>query len=135
MNSTAVPRGASEPFRQLRALRRARKLKQEDVARKAGISREAYLRAESGQADPRMSTFLAACEALGLEVVLAPQHLATDVNAFIASRNGGVTAASMAGAPAGSSAPSSVAGSSPPTSSAGSSYGGTGPGDSGHKSM
>jgi len=92
MNSTAVPRGASEPFRQLRALRRARKLKQEDVARKAGISREAYLRAESGQADPRMSTFLAACEALGLEVVLAPQHLAADVNAFIASRNGGVTA-------------------------------------------
>ncbi|RDK07102.1 helix-turn-helix domain-containing protein [Cupriavidus lacunae] len=102
MNSTAVPRGASEPFRQLRALRRARKLKQEDVARKAGISREAYLRAESGQADPRMSTFLAACEALGLEVVLAPQHLAADVNAFIASRNGGVTAASMAGQPAGS---------------------------------
>ncbi|MGO4155702.1 helix-turn-helix domain-containing protein [Cupriavidus sp. YAF13] len=99
MNSTAVPRGASEPFRQLRALRRARKLKQEDVARKAGISREAYLRAESGQADPRMSTFLAACEALGLEVVLAPQHLAADVNAFIASRNGGVTAASMAGQP------------------------------------
>jgi len=81
-------------------LRRARKLKQEDVARKAGISREAYLRAESGQADPRMSTFLAACEALGLEVVLAPQHLAADVNAFIASRNGGVTAASMAGQPA-----------------------------------
>ncbi|WP_083384510.1 MULTISPECIES: helix-turn-helix domain-containing protein [Cupriavidus] len=97
MNSTAVPRGASEPFRQLRALRRARKLKQEDVARKAGISREAYLRAESGQADPRMSTFLAACEALGLEVVLAPQQLAAEVNAFIASRNGGVTVASMAG--------------------------------------
>ncbi|WP_454726458.1 MULTISPECIES: helix-turn-helix domain-containing protein [Cupriavidus] len=114
MNSTAVPRGASEPFRQLRALRRARKLKQEDVARKAGISREAYLRAESGQADPRMSTFLAACEALGLEVVLAPQHLAADVNAFIASRNGGVTAASMAGqAPAAPSAPASPAPSNP----------------------
>ncbi|WP_420991749.1 helix-turn-helix domain-containing protein [Cupriavidus sp. 30B13] len=114
MNSTAVPRGASEPFRQLRALRRARKLKQEDVARKAGISREAYLRAESGQADPRMSTFLAACEALGLEVVLAPQHLAADVNAFIASRNGGVTAASMAGqAPATTSAPASPAPSNP----------------------
>ncbi|WP_456280476.1 helix-turn-helix transcriptional regulator [Cupriavidus sp. JZ107] len=112
MNSTAVPRGASEPFRQLRALRRARKLKQEDVARKAGISREAYLRAESGQADPRMSTFLAACEALGLEVVLAPQHLAQDVNAFIASRNGGVTAASMAGPAGGASASSASSASS-----------------------
>jgi len=112
MNSTAVPRGASEPFRQLRALRRARKLKQEDVARKAGISREAYLRAESGQADPRMSTFLAACEALGLEVVLAPQHLAQDVNAFIASRNGGVTAASMAGPAGGASAASASSASS-----------------------
>ncbi|GJG95358.1 helix-turn-helix domain-containing protein [Cupriavidus pauculus] len=117
MNSTAVPRGASEPFRQLRALRRARKLKQEDVARKAGISREAYLRAESGQADPRMSTFLAACEALGLEVVLAPQHLAADVNAFIASRNGGVTAASMAGQPA---APAAQPASAPSTGGFGS---------------
>ena len=125
MNSTAVPRGASEPFRQLRALRRARKLKQEDVARKAGISREAYLRAESGQADPRMSTFLAACEALGLEVVLAPQHLAADVNAFIASRNGGVTAASMAGPPAGSA---------PAPAAAPASGGGFGPGTGeGHK--
>ncbi|AZG15513.1 MULTISPECIES: helix-turn-helix domain-containing protein [Cupriavidus] len=126
MNSTAVPRGASEPFRQLRALRRARKLKQEDVARKAGISREAYLRAESGQADPRMSTFLAACEALGLEVVLAPQHLAADVNAFIASRNGGVTAASMAGQPAQAAAP---AASSPTSGGFGS---GSTPGE-GHK--
>lgn len=126
MNSTAVPRGASEPFRQLRALRRARKLKQEDVARKAGISREAYLRAESGQADPRMSTFLAACEALGLEVVLAPQHLAADVNAFIASRNGGVTAASMAGQPAGN-APA-------PAATPASGGGGFGPGTGeGHK--
>ncbi|WP_373377059.1 helix-turn-helix domain-containing protein [Cupriavidus nantongensis] len=125
MNSTAVPRGASEPFRQLRALRRARKLKQEDVARKAGISREAYLRAESGQADPRMSTFLAACEALGLEVVLAPQHLAADVNAFIASRNGGVTAASMAGQPAGSA---------PAPAATPASGGGFGPGSGeGHK--
>ncbi|ALD93293.1 putative transcriptional regulator [Cupriavidus gilardii CR3] len=93
-------------------MRRARKLKQEDVARKAGISREAYLRAESGQADPRMSTFLAACEALGLEVVLAPQHLAQDVNAFIASRNGGVTAASMAGPAGGASASSASSASS-----------------------
>ncbi|MFX5477069.1 hypothetical protein ABTD55_24385, partial [Acinetobacter baumannii] len=53
--------------------------------------------------------FLAACEALGLEVVLAPQHLAQDVNAFIASRNGGVTAASMAG-PAGGASASSTSG-------------------------
>ncbi|KWR77165.1 XRE family transcriptional regulator [Cupriavidus sp. IDO] len=56
-----------------------------------------------------MSTFLAACEALGLEVVLAPQHLAADVNAFIASRNGGVTAASMAGQPAAASQPAPAA--------------------------
>ncbi|MCA7082923.1 helix-turn-helix transcriptional regulator [Cupriavidus sp. DB3] len=131
MNSTAVPRGASEPFRQLRALRRARKLKQEDVARKAGISREAYLRAESGQADPRMSTFLAACEALGLEVVLAPQHLAQDVNAFIASRNGGVTAASMAG-PAGGASASSASSASPGGGTSGAGGMGTPQGE-GHK--
>jgi len=128
MNSTAVPRGASEPFRQLRALRRARKLKQEDVARKAGISREAYLRAESGQADPRMSTFLAACEALGLEVVLAPQQLAAEVNAFIASRNGGVTVASMAGP-----APTAATSTSPAAPSPGGGFG-SAPGE-GHKPL
>ncbi|MEW6319290.1 MAG: helix-turn-helix transcriptional regulator, partial [Pseudomonadota bacterium] len=48
-----------QPFKQLHSLRKSRKLKQEDVAKMAGISREAYLRAESGRADPRLSTLMA----------------------------------------------------------------------------
>lgn len=73
----------SELFRQLRAVRKSRRLKQEEVAQRAGISREAYLRAESGQADPRMSTFMSACTALGLEVFVVPRHLSPEITNFL----------------------------------------------------
>lgn len=73
----------SELFKQLRAVRKSRRLKQEEVAQRAGISREAYLRAESGQADPRMSTFVSACGALGLDVFMVPHHLSPEISAFL----------------------------------------------------
>jgi transcriptional regulator with XRE-family HTH domain len=73
----------SELFKQLRAARKARGLLQEDVAQRAGVSRETYLRAESGQVDPRMSTFLAACDALDLDVLLAPRHLSSGIRTFL----------------------------------------------------
>lgn len=73
----------SELFKQLRAVRKSRRLKQEEVAQRAGISREAYLRAESGQADPRMSTFVSACTALGLDVFMVPKHLSPEITAFL----------------------------------------------------
>lgn len=73
----------SELFKQLRAVRKSRRLKQEEVAQRAGISREAYLRAESGQADPRMSTFVSACNALGLDVFMVPRHLSPEITAFL----------------------------------------------------
>jgi transcriptional regulator with XRE-family HTH domain len=73
----------SDLFKQLRAVRKSRRLKQEEVAQRAGISREAYLRAESGQADPRMSTFVSACNALGLDVFMVPRHLSPEITAFL----------------------------------------------------
>ena len=69
-----------QPFKQLHSLRKSRKLKQEDVAKMAGISREAYLRAESGRADPRLSTLMAVAGALGLEVVLAPREAVAEID-------------------------------------------------------
>lgn len=77
----------SELFKQLRAVRKSRRLKQEEVAQRAGISREAYLRAESGQADPRMSTFVSACNALGLDVFMVPRHLSPEITAFLQSND------------------------------------------------
>jgi len=74
-----------QPFKQLHSLRKSRKLKQEDVAKMAGISREAYLRAESGRADPRLSTLMAVAGALGLEVVLAPRDAVPEIERVIAS--------------------------------------------------
>lgn len=74
-----------QPFKQLHSLRKSRKLKQEDVAKMAGISREAYLRAESGRADPRLSTLMAVAGALGLEVVLAPREAIAEIERVIAS--------------------------------------------------
>lgn len=74
-----------QPFKQLHSLRKSRKLKQEDVAKMAGISREAYLRAESGRADPRLSTLMAVAGALGLEVVLAPREAVAEIERVIAS--------------------------------------------------
>lgn len=74
-----------QPFKQLHSLRKSRKLKQEDVAKMAGISREAYLRAESGRADPRLSTLMAVAGALGLEVVLAPRDAVAEIERVIAS--------------------------------------------------
>lgn len=62
---------AQSPFSQhliarIKEVRLQRGLKQEDVARKAGVSREALLRLEGGQADSRISTFDNLLKGLGL---------------------------------------------------------------------
>ncbi|MDE2203161.1 MAG: helix-turn-helix transcriptional regulator [Burkholderiaceae bacterium] len=87
-----------QPFKQLHSLRKSRKLKQEDVAKMAGISREAYLRAESGRADPRLSTLMAVAGALGLEVVLAPREAVAEIERVIASHPTQPLAATAPGA-------------------------------------
>lgn len=56
----------------LRMLRRQSKLRQEDLAIKAGVSREALLRAESGYVNPRLDTVQNIARALGYTVTLTP---------------------------------------------------------------
>ena len=106
-----------QPFKQLHSLRKSRKLKQEDVAKMAGISREAYLRAESGRADPRLSTLMAVAGALGLEVVLAPREAVAEIERVIASHptqplqgGGSSTEASQSGSMGGSTGGHGLAG-------------------------
>lgn len=102
-----------QPFKQLHSLRKSRKLKQEDVAKMAGISREAYLRAESGRADPRLSTLMAVAGALGLEVVLAPREAIAEIERVIASHPTQPLPGGSSGGEAGREGPSgSVGGSS-----------------------
>ncbi|WP_373338411.1 helix-turn-helix domain-containing protein [Ralstonia solanacearum] len=102
-----------QPFKQLHSLRKSRKLKQEDVAKMAGISREAYLRAESGRADPRLSTLMAVAGALGLEVVLAPREAIAEIERVIASHPTQPLPGGLSGGEAGREGPSgSVGGSS-----------------------
>lgn len=117
----------SELFKQLRAVRKSRRLKQEEVAQRAGISREAYLRAESGQADPRMSTFVSACNALGLDVFMVPRHLSPEITAFLQAND--AIPDENAGR-RGSSQPAALArdsgASAPPATEAGAAAGGVG---------
>jgi transcriptional regulator with XRE-family HTH domain len=117
----------SELFKQLRAVRKSRRLKQEEVAQRAGISREAYLRAESGQADPRMSTFVSACNALGLDVFMVPRHLSPEITAFLQAND--AIPDENAGR-RGSSQPAALArdsgASAPPATEAGAAAGGAG---------
>jgi probable addiction module antidote protein len=47
-----------------------------EVARKAGVTREALYRALSAKGDPRLSTFLGVAKALGLEISLTPKPAA-----------------------------------------------------------
>ena len=68
-----------EFIKRMRTIRRALHLRQNDVAAIACISREAYLRAESGQADPRLSTVLAAAQAMGYELQLVRTDAVDDI--------------------------------------------------------
>lgn len=86
-------------------LRRARiqaNLRQEEVARRAGVSRMTVQRIEAGSIDPRLSTLISLGQVLSLELVLAPASLVPEVLAFITS--GG----RIAGREAGTSAPPSI---------------------------
>ncbi len=52
----------------LRGLREQQRRTQEDVARGAGITMNALARVERGETDPKWSTVLAICRALGTNV-------------------------------------------------------------------
>lgn len=86
----------------LRDARRAAGLQQEELARRAGVSRMTVQRLEAGTIDPRVSTVLVLARALGLELLLVPAALRTEVEGFVQS--GG----RVLGQPSGVAAPPSI---------------------------
>lgn len=87
---------------QLEAARVAQGLTQEALGERTGVSRMTVVRIEIGKTDPKISTVEALARALGMELMLVPRELRSELDAFIQS--GG----KMLGQPAGASAPPSV---------------------------
>lgn len=67
----------------LKRAREASDLTQEEVAKRAGISRPRYRDIEKGDAAARATTFINVARALGLEVMLVPQAAVPAVNAML----------------------------------------------------
>lgn len=89
------------PF-DLAQVRRAQGLTQAELADKAGLSRMAVQKAESGTTDPRLSTLEVMARALGMELMLVPTAIRRDLEHFVQS--GG----RIVGQRAGVEAPASV---------------------------
>ena len=84
---------------------RARKvagLTQTELAERAGLSRMAVQKAESGSTDPRLSTLEVMARAMGLELMLVPRNIRPELEQFLQS--GG----RVLGQQAGVEAPASV---------------------------
>lgn len=70
---------------QLAHVRRAQGLTQAELADKAGLSRMAVQKTESGSTDPRLSTLAVMARALGMELMLVPTALRHDLEHFVQS--------------------------------------------------
>ena len=55
---------------QIKERRKALKITQKELADLAGISINTVVAAERGQGDPKISTYLAICNVLGLELIV-----------------------------------------------------------------
>jgi len=65
--------------------RRAVGMTQADLAEKAGLSRMAVQKAESGATDPRLSTLEVMARAMGMELMLVPATIRQELEQFIQS--------------------------------------------------
>ena len=86
----------------LREARRSLGLSQEELARRAGLSRLTVQKLEAGAIDPRVSTLVVLLRALELELVLGPTAYKEPVETFVRA---GARAVSQ---PAGVGAPPSI---------------------------
>ncbi len=86
----------------LAASRKAQNITQAQLAARAGLSRMAVQRTETGDVDPRYSTVAEMARVLGMQLVAVPADLVPALQAFIQS--GG----KFLGQPAGADAPPSV---------------------------
>ena len=92
----------SELITTLAQTRKAARITQADVAERAGLSRMAVQRTETGDVDPRYSTVAEMARVLGLQMLAVPADLVPALQAFIQS--GG----KFLGQPTGADAPPSV---------------------------
>lgn len=88
--------------RELAQVRKALGLTQAELAEKAGLSRMAVQKAESGNTDPRLSTLHVMARAMGMELMLVPSSIRQELEDFVQS--GG----RVLGQQAGVGAPASV---------------------------
>jgi transcriptional regulator with XRE-family HTH domain len=86
----------------LRRARRQAKLTQEELAGLAGLTRMTVQRLESGKLDPRFSTLQEVARVLGMDIMLVPSSLRTELQGFV--RSGG----RMLGQAPGADAPPSL---------------------------
>jgi len=70
---------------QLKKIRKQRKLTQAMVALRAGLSRVAYSNIETRRTDPSLASVSAICDALGLDLLVVPKALRSELDMFIAS--------------------------------------------------
>jgi transcriptional regulator with XRE-family HTH domain len=87
---------------ELEQARLAAGITQAELAGRAGLHRMAVQRIEAGTSDPRLSTLQALARALGMELMLVPAALRTELEGFV--RSGG----KLLGQAPGTDAPSSV---------------------------
>ncbi len=87
---------------ELVAGRKAAKITQTVLAHQAGLTRMTVQRVESGNFDPHLSTVYEMARTLGMDIMLVPSCLRSELEGFV--RSGGL----LVGQPAGVGAPLSV---------------------------
>jgi transcriptional regulator with XRE-family HTH domain len=87
--------------RELESTRKASRLTQAELAQRSGVNRMTVGRIESGL-DPRLSTVQELARAMGMDIMLVPKDLRTEIEGFV--RSGG----RLISQPPGISAPKSV---------------------------
>ena len=83
----------SELITTLAQTRKAARITQADLAERAGLSRMAVQRTETGDVDPRFSTLQEMARVLGMELIAVPSALHGQVQALIQSASNAQTPA------------------------------------------
>lgn len=76
--------------------RKTAHITQADLAARAGLSRMAVQRTETGDVDPRFSTLQEMARVLGMELIAVPSALSAELQTLIQSRSAGPNTADAA---------------------------------------
>ena len=89
----------SELITTLAQARKAARITQADLAERAGLSRMAVQRTETGDVDPRFSTLQEMARVLNMELIAVPAELHAQVQALIQPQTGQTAAADHIASP------------------------------------